>query len=163
VKKRSVQMVLKALNGGGVRYLVVGGLAVNAHGVLRFTADVDLAIEMTPENILRTFRVLGALGYKPIVPITSKDFADKKKRKMWIGKKNMRALQFYSDKHKETSVDILVDEPFVFNKEYEKALVKVLGGDVDVSFVSLGTLLKMKKSAGRPKDLSDIDDLGKKG
>jgi hypothetical protein len=162
VKKQSVQTVLKVLNDGGVRYLVVGGLAVNAHGVLRFTADMDLAIEMSNKNIIKAFQVLKALGYKPIVPITSREFANKKKRKMWIEKKNMRALQFYSDKHKETSVDVLVDEPFVFDKEYEKALVKILGGDLDVPFVSLNTLLKMKKLAGRPKDLADIDDLGKK-
>ncbi len=163
MKKQSAKTVFKALNDGGVRYLVVGGLAVNAYGVLRFTVDIDLALEMTSKNIIKAFQALEAFGYKPIVPITSREFADKKKRKMWIGKKNMRALQFYSDKHKETSVDILVDEPFAFNTEYEKALIKVLGGDVDVRFVTLGTLLKMKKLAGRPKDLADIDDLGKKG
>jgi len=163
VKKKSVQTVLKALNKSGVRYLVVGGLAVNAHGVLRFTADMDLAIDLSAENVLKTFRALDSLGYKPIVPISPKEFAEKKKRKMWIEKKNMQALQFYSHKHKETSVDVLIDEPFVFNKEYEKALAKFLGGYLEVRFVSLNTLLKMKKTAGRPKDLADIDDLRKMG
>ena len=37
-----------------MRYLVAGGLAVNAHGFLRFTKDVDLVIELVPDNIVRT-------------------------------------------------------------------------------------------------------------
>jgi hypothetical protein len=163
VKKQSVQTVLKALNDGGVRYLVVGGLAVNAHGILRFTADMDLAIDMSAGNILKVFQTMGSLGYRPIVPITPKGFADKKNRKMWVKNKNMQALQFYSNAHKETPVDILVDEPFLFKKEYKKALVKLMGGNFQVRFVSLNTLLDMKKAAGRPKDLSDVDDLRKKG
>ncbi len=41
----SVQAIIQALNEAGVRYLVVGGLAVVAHGHVRFTADVDLVLD----------------------------------------------------------------------------------------------------------------------
>lgn len=39
---RSIEAVLGALNAAGVRYLIVGGLAVNAHGYQRATMDLDL-------------------------------------------------------------------------------------------------------------------------
>ena len=70
MKLTSVAMILKALNQAGVRALVVGGLAVNAHGYLRFTNDADFAVELLPENIERAFRALASLGYQPRVPIT---------------------------------------------------------------------------------------------
>jgi len=38
-------------NEAGVRFLVAGGLAVNAHGYVRFTKDADLVIDLTAENI----------------------------------------------------------------------------------------------------------------
>jgi hypothetical protein len=39
---RSIETIVKALNEAGVQYLIVGGLAVNAHGFVRLTRDVDL-------------------------------------------------------------------------------------------------------------------------
>ena len=48
----------EALEAGGVRYLVAGGLAVGAHGYLRFTKDVDIVIQLIPDNIERTFTAL---------------------------------------------------------------------------------------------------------
>jgi hypothetical protein len=159
MKKNSVRVVLKTLNSAGVRYLVAGGLAVNAHGVLRFTADMDIVVHLEPDNIRRAFAALKKIGYRPTVPVTSDGFADAKTRQGWIRNKGMRVLQFYSDRHRQTSVDIFVEEPFPFEKEYDKALVRDLTGDIEVRFVSLDTLIRMKKSAARPKDLADLDDL----
>lgn len=42
MEKNSVEAIVGALNEAGVRYLIVGGMAVVAHGYLRFTADLDL-------------------------------------------------------------------------------------------------------------------------
>lgn len=42
----------------GVRYLVAGGLAVNAHGYVRFTADIDLVIALDADNIISAFAAL---------------------------------------------------------------------------------------------------------
>jgi hypothetical protein len=76
VKLASFESIVRALNEAGVRYLVAGGLAVNAHGFLRFTKDADFVIQLIPDNIKRTFAALGALGYKPSVPITAEQFSD---------------------------------------------------------------------------------------
>jgi hypothetical protein len=55
---RSIEAIVRALNGAGVEYLIVGGLAVNAHGYERFTKDVDLVIGLERENIIRGLHAL---------------------------------------------------------------------------------------------------------
>src|SRR5450432_1163662 len=101
MKLASVAMIVRALNEAGDRALIVGGLAVNAHGYLRFTSDADLAVELAPENIHRTFDALARLGYPPRVPITAAQFADPALRASWIRDKGMKVLQFASDAHRE--------------------------------------------------------------
>jgi len=59
---RSVETIFSALNAADVKYLVVGGLAVNAYGYERLTRDVDLVIGLEPENIIRGLRALLGLG-----------------------------------------------------------------------------------------------------
>ena len=65
MKRASVQAIIRVLNEAGVRFLVAGGLAVNAHGYLRFTKDADLVIDLTAENIRAMFTVLSTLGSLP--------------------------------------------------------------------------------------------------
>lgn len=156
MKLTSFEAIVQALAGAGVRYLVAGGLAVNAHGYLRYTKDADLAIQLVPGNIRKAFAALGGLGYRPRVPITGDQFADAALRESWIRDKNMQVLQFWSDEHRETPVDIFVREPFDFEAEYARALVKQLHEGLDVRFVSIPTLIAMKQAAGRPEDLVDI-------
>ena len=55
VKLASVESIVRALNDAGVRYLIAGGLAVNAHGYLRFTKDIDVVIQLIPDNVTRAF------------------------------------------------------------------------------------------------------------
>ena len=76
MKLASFEAIVRALNDGKVRYLIAGGLAVNAHGYLRFTKDVDFVLHLMPDNIQRAFAALGGLGYRPSVPITAEQFAD---------------------------------------------------------------------------------------
>lgn len=155
----SFEAIARALQGAGVRYLVAGGLAVNAHGYLRFTKDVDVVIEFIPDNIERTFAALGGLGFRPAVPVTAAQFSDAGQRAAWARDKGMMVLQLWSDAHKETSVDIFVTEQFDFDAEYAKALRRDLGGGVDVRFTALDTLIEMKERAGRPEDRIDIENL----
>jgi hypothetical protein len=75
---RSVEAIVKALNRARVKYLIVGGLAVVAHGYERLTKDVDLVIGLERENIIRGLRVLMKIGYCMSIPVTPEDFADKK-------------------------------------------------------------------------------------
>ncbi len=158
----SFEMIAGALDSAGVRYLVAGGLAVNAHGVLRFTRDLGVVVELVSENIARAFAALEGLGYRPSVPITAAEFADRAQRQRWIDEKGMQVLQFWSDAHRETPIDMFVREPFPFDEEYERALLKPLHGAIPVRFVSLGTLIEMKRQAGRPEDLADIEQLSKR-
>jgi hypothetical protein len=159
MRLNSFVAVAKALQGSGVRYLVAGGLAVNAHGYLRFTKDVDLVVELVPENIVSAFAALESIGYRPLVPITASQFANADKRNGWIRDKNMTVLQFWSDEHKETPIDVFVTEPFPFEEEYARAVVKPLHESIDVRFVSIETLIEMKTAVGRQQDLIDVEHL----
>jgi hypothetical protein len=155
----SFESIVRALNEGRVRYLVAGGLAVNAHGYLRFTKDADFVIELIPDNIKRAFAALGALGYKPLAPVTMEEFADRSMRERLMRDKNMQVLQLWSDRHRETAIDIFVREPFPFEEEYANALIKPLYGTIEVRFISIPTLIKMKEAAGREQDRIDIEHL----
>lgn len=159
MKLTSFEAIIRALNRANVRYLVVGGLAVNAHGYARFTNDVDLVIRLTETQILAAFKALGKLGYQPTVPVTAKEFADPGKRKFWAKTKKMTVLQMWSDKHRETPVDIFVTEPFDFDAEDKAALVEHLSPKVPVKFVSIAALIKLKVRAGRAEDRIDIKNL----
>ena len=54
--------VLEQFYRNGVRYLIVGGLAVNLYGVPRVTQDIDVIIATDPENILKMNSILKGLG-----------------------------------------------------------------------------------------------------
>jgi hypothetical protein len=159
MKLTSFTVVVSALESARVRYIVAGGLAVNAHGYLRFTKDVDIVVQLVPDNIERAFAALTAVGYRPSVPIVAAQFSDAATRAGWIRDKNMQVLQFWSDKHPETPIDMFVTEPFQFDEEYDRALVKPLHGAVDVRFVCMPTLIRMKVEAGRAQDLLDVENL----
>lgn len=159
MKLVSFEAIVGALQDAKVRYLVAGGLAVSAHGYLRFTKDVDLVVQLVPDNIKRAFDALSTLGYRPRVPIDAEGFADSAKRAHWIRDKGMVVLSFSSDAHRETPVDLFVSEPFDFDAEYERALAKPLHGTVPVRFVSIPALIRMKEAAGRAQDKIDIEYL----
>ena len=159
MKLNSFEAIVRALDEAGVRYLVAGGLAVNAHGYLRFTKDIDIVLQLQQENARRALQGLERLGYQPTVPIETEQFADPAQRERWIREKNMQVFQLWSEDHRETPIDLFVDEPFDFDQEYRRALVKPLYGTIDVRFVSLPTLIRMKEAAGRPQDRIDLDYL----
>jgi predicted nucleotidyltransferase len=158
---RSVEAIVKALNDAGVEYLIVGGVAVVAHGYERLTKDLDLVIGLERENIVRGLRVLMAIGYNMRIPVTPEQFADPKLREKWRREKNMVVLQLWSDIHRRTPVDVFVYEPFDFAKEMKRALRVPVFGDELAAIVSYDALLKLKKSAGRKQDLADVEKLRK--
>ncbi|PZP65099.1 MAG: hypothetical protein DI596_00295 [Azospira oryzae] len=159
MKLEAFEAVAKVLNEAGVRYLVAGGLAVNVHGYVRFTADIDLVIALDADNIISAFAALARIGYRPTVPVTASQFADATQRQRWIEEKGMQVLNFFSDRYRETSVDVFVYEPFNFEQEYERALAGEIAPGLPARFVSIPTLIRMKKAAGRPRDLDDIQHL----
>lgn len=159
VKLATFESICIALNTARVRFLVAGGLAVNAHGYLRLTYDVDLVIQLDSKNIQSAFKALASQGYRPTVPVTGAQFSDAKQRKDWIRNKHMQVLNFHSELHRQIPVDVFVTEPFNFDLEFESALRGKLAPGLTVRFVSIPTLIRMKKLANRPKDLDDIEHL----
>jgi predicted nucleotidyltransferase len=155
---RSFEAVMKALNDGEVRYLLVGGLAVVAHGHGRMTHDIDLVIELERKNILRAFATLAALGYEPRVPIDAEAFASAENRRRWIAEKGMTVLNLYSDRHRATPIDLFVTEPFDFAAVHANSPCAEVEG-VSFRYVDLKTLIRMKESVGRPIDLDDVHHL----
>jgi hypothetical protein len=150
--------IVRALNAADVRYLVVGGIAVVAHGYGRVTFDVDMVLHLRPDNIVRAFRALSTLGYRPRVPVTAEQFAVEENRKRWIVEKGMTVLNLHSDGQRTTPIDVFVAEPFDFDATYARSIEQPCGGG-SFRVVDLETLIRMKEAAGRPKDLDDAAHL----
>jgi hypothetical protein len=156
---RSIQAIFSALNDNKVQYLVVGGLAVNAHGYERFTNDVDIVIGLEPDNILKGLRALLNIGFHMSIPVKPEDFADPARRELWRQEKGMVVLKLWSDVHRRTPIDVFVYEPFDFAREYASAKWEEILQAVSVPVVGYESLLAMKRLAGRPQDLADIAEL----
>ena len=159
MKASSIESIARALNDAGVPFLVVGGLAVVAHGYGRQTQDLDLVVPVDPDNVHRLFAALGTLGYAPRVPVTAPQVADPATRARWIAERGMVVLAFHSERHPETPVDVFMREPFDFASEHATARVAEIAPSVPVRIVRLATLLQMKEGAGRPQDLADVAEL----
>ncbi len=159
MKLSSFEAIVRALNEAGVHFLVVGGVAVNIHGYLRFTKDVDLVVRLAAADITGAFKALGSLGYLPMVPIKAEQFADPVQRESWRREKGMLVLKFWSDRHLETPVDLFVYEPFDFEAEYSRASIGNEPGDPPARFLALPALIAMKEAAGRGSDLIDAEKL----
>lgn len=155
----SVEAIISALNHAGVRYAVVGGLAVNAHGFERMTHDIDLVLELKQENCSRALNALLDLGYQPAIPEPAESFLSSEKRDFWHREKNMIVFKLWSDRHRRTPIDIFIFEPFPFEEEYERCLNVDVAEGVSARIVSLETLLTMKRDANRPQDIQDLCEL----
>jgi hypothetical protein len=159
IEVRSVETIVCTLNTPEVEYLIVGGLAVNAHGFVRLTRDVDLVLHVDRGNVSKGLNAMLDIGYKMSIPATPEDFANPEMREDWRRNKGMITLKLWSDDHQRTPVDIFVYEPFDFSKEYRTATTLEVSPGVTARVISLETLLKMKRGAGRAQDLIDIEEL----
>ncbi len=156
---RSVEAVVRALNAARAEYLVVGGLAVNAHGFVRLTRDVDLVLRLEPENASRGLHALLAIGYRLSIPEAPAAFADPAARDRWRAEKGMIVLKLWSDEHARTPVDLFIHEPFSFPEELARAVWVEISPGVQIPVVALETLLSMKRAVARPQDLIDVTEL----
>jgi len=73
MKFSSFETLVRALDTAGVRYLIAGGLAVNAYGYLRFTKDIDLLVDDAPENVARVKRALSVLADNAAAEVADDD------------------------------------------------------------------------------------------
>lgn len=154
MKVDDVRTIFRALNDAEVRYLIVGGLAVVAHGHVRFTQDIDLVIQLERENVLRAMNAFTAIGYRPLIPVDAAQFADETLRQQWRNEKGMIVFQMLNPHRESTRIDIFVAEPFIFEEEFERAN-RHNWGDLQAPVLRIDALIAMKEAAARPQDLAD--------
>jgi len=80
----SVVAIVRALNQAGAGYMIAGGLAVVAHGYVRFTADIDLLLDLDPPSLERSLEALAGMGYRPRAPVELDAFLVPENRRRWI-------------------------------------------------------------------------------
>ena len=146
--KSQVQETLRRLASKldelGIPYAVVGALALNFHGYLRFTEDVDIVI--TRKGLLDVHKHLIGMGYRPL----------------FHGSKNLR------DTENGVRVEFIITGEYpgdgkpkpVSFPDPEQASTNIRG----LSVVNLPTLLELKLASGisnpaRAKDLGDAQEL----
>jgi hypothetical protein len=154
------QEILRACHDCDLKYVVVGGIAVNLHGYQRATGDLDIAIVMTDEEIHKFIKMVQMIGFVPRVPVKIEDLADLNKRKDWIENKNMKVFSVYNPKKASELVDLMIESPVEFETLYKNRVMVGLG-DIKIPIASIPDLIHMKEHAGRGRDKIDIEALRK--
>lgn len=147
-----LRQLLERLVDSEVRFVLVGGLAVNAWGYIRATRDIDLVPDPSPENLERLDSILKVLGGK--VDVDGR-LLDSSAISPFL-KTGDRTL-VVTDLGR---VDILQGLPQVpaFGVLDDKATDVEMDGLV-VRVCSLGHLLAMKRASERPRDRDDLEAL----
>lgn len=142
--------LFRALARHGVNYLTVGGIAIQAHGGQRLTQDLDVAIAASTDNMTRLSgalveldaRILGPEGQRsqsvPSVPLLASS-------DQW------HLITVHG------RLDVLTLPAHLGSFEDMRARAhEVPLGDLSIPIAHRDDLLKMKRAAGRPQDLADI-------
>jgi predicted nucleotidyltransferase len=147
-----LESLLGRLTRAGVDFVVIGGVAVAVQGYGRATKDLDLCYATDPDNLERLGTVLTGLharlrGIDEPVPFVADGRA-------------LAQTQILCLTTDEGDVDLLVDPSGCppYAQLRERADVVDLGG-VDVRVASIEHLIAMKRAAGRPLDLADVEAL----
>lgn len=132
-----------------VKYLTIGGFAVNIYGYGRNTGDIDIFIEDSIENRENLREALKKAGIG--------DFENIKTMQFIPGWTDI-TLNFNLRLDIMTSVKGL--ENSTFEQLLDKAYITEIN-DIPVYFLDYENLIKAKKAANRPKDILDIEELEK--
>ncbi|MFH1067312.1 MAG: hypothetical protein V1746_05370 [bacterium] len=146
------------LNRHDICYLVVGGLAVNLHGVARLTLDVDIVVDAARDQSATWEEICAELKLKPRHPISWRQMYSWEDRRRLFREKGLLALNLISEKPEEPMVDILFDPPFDFAEAFARRVIQQVEG-VSIPIAAKKDLVTMKKIAGRAKDLRDVSYL----
>ncbi len=134
------------LEKNAVKYLIIGGFAVNFHGYPRYTKDIDIWIMIEKSNIINLLNALNQFGFGSL-GLTEKDFS-KEENIIQLG-------------YEPNRIDLLVSvEGLDFESAYENKIVTEIEG-TKLNFLSIDDLITAKKTSARPQDLADADFLTK--
>jgi len=147
--------VFRAFSKDEVRYLVVGGVALNLHGVPRMTADLDLAVALDDANLAAALGALAALGLAPSLPVSPAGLRDPEVRRVWTEEKHLIAFPFHDPARPFVSVDLLIQLPLGFDGLWERRTTLNVAGEV-VPVMGIDDLIALKRAAGREQDLADV-------
>jgi len=150
--------LFRALQEQKVRYLVVGGVAVNLHGIGRLTVDVDLMLALDAQNLERFVSVARRFPLKPVMPVELEDFADAAKVNEWIEKKGMLAFALRSADPATPTVDILVKPVIPFEEAWARRVQRAVE-TVAIPVAAIEDIIRLKTGTGRQKDEADIKAL----
>lgn len=141
---RKQTLLLAAFAAAGVEYAVVGGVAVNAHGYVRATHDLDLFIRPTVENAQAAFQALLQLGV-PLEGLEPGDLLDDEEN-----------LRFGPE---QDHIDILASiGDMSFDQVWQNRVETNVSG-ISVPFISKSDLIENKRQVGRLRDLADAEEL----
>lgn len=132
------------LNNNGVRYLVVGGYAVAVHGHPRYTKDLDVWIELNPQNAANVIKALDQFGFGTL-GLKVDDF---------LVPDQVIQLGLAPNR-----IDLFVSLEGVEFKECYESKFEVLIDETTVNFIDIENLKKNKKATGRLQDLADVENL----
>lgn len=140
--------VIRAFERAGVEYILVGGVAVNLHGIARATEDIDFFVRSEPENVERLKTALKSLWSDPeIDQIRAEDF------------KAYPTLR-YGPPKENFVIDVLTRLGTAFRFEDLVSEVVTIEG-TPVRVATPETLVRMKRSTLRPIDKADAAALAK--
>ena len=136
--------VIRAFEREGVEYVLVGGVAVNVHGIVRTTEDVDFFVRPTPENVARHPR-----GARP--PSGRTHTSRRSGPKTWHG---AYPTVRYGPPEGDILIDLLAGLGTAFRFEDLESERRRFG-DVTVTVATPAMLWKMKRGTMRPRDQAD--------
>ena len=138
------EKIYRALNRHRIRYLVIGGVAVNLYGLHRMTRDLDLMIDISENNLEKFIKVIEKLGYQTNIA-----------KSQW---NKLNAVAFKSKDDEFDRIDIFLRNPLDFDSAYKRRKV-FKAGNISISCISLEDLLKLKSKADRVRDWIDVGSL----
>jgi hypothetical protein len=145
---------LEQLAEGGVRFVVIGGVAASLHGSNVITSDLDICYARDDENLERLARVLAGLGAR--LRGAPKDI------RFLLDAKTLRKGDHFTFTTRMGPLDLL-GTPAGMPGGYEALERGAEEFDLEgisVKVASIDDLITMKRSAGRPKDLRMVEELG---
>lgn len=135
---------IELLNGNSVRYLIVGGYAVAFHGHPRYTKDLDVWIELSPDNATNMLNALVEFGFESS-GLEADDF--------------LEADQIIQLGYPPNRIDILTTlESLEFEDCYKTKVEAEIQG-LRIDLIDIESLKRNKRSTGRPQDLADAENL----